>query len=277
MPITIKIGALEGTLPSASLSSLLDQPELKHSGAAQPLPSDLYVVISLWADNKPLVPAVQTAHRSFKSRSSISWAESVTLPIKYRDLPLSAQLAITVYDIAGPLTKTVVGGSTLRLFGKKATLKKGNQRLFLWAGRHADGRVETETPSKVGLKDEMGRLEKLVKQHERGDITRMDWLDKLAFRQIEHVHASAAQKSTNLFLYVDLPRFDWPVVFSEVVSSWSCFYVERRQFRLTGHPVICHSGVPAPDARVPHASHDAPNQPGRRRHRTLTLVQLASL
>ena len=219
IPITLKIGALEGPLPAPSLSSLLDQPHLKHSGAAQPLPSDLYVVTSLWADNKPLIPPVQTAHRAFKSRTNISWAETVTLPFKYRDLPQSAQLAITVYDIAGPLQKAVVGGSTLRLFGKKATLKKGKQRLFLWAGQQADGRVESETPSKVGLKDEMGRLEKLVKQHERGDITRMDWLDKLAFRQIEQVHAKEAQKSTNLFLYVDLPRFDWPVVFSEAVRT----------------------------------------------------------
>lgn len=29
----------------------------------------------------------------------------------------------------------------------------------------------------------------LVKEYERGDITKVDWLDRMAFRQIEKVHA----------------------------------------------------------------------------------------
>lgn len=31
-------------------------------------------------------------------------------------------------------------------------------------------------------------LEQLIKRHERGDLPRMDWLDKLAYRQIEKIH-----------------------------------------------------------------------------------------
>lgn len=33
---------------------------------------------------------------------------------------------------------------------------------------------------------------KLVKKYERGDIPKSDWLDKLAFRQMEEVHAVRA-------------------------------------------------------------------------------------
>lgn len=197
MNVTVKISSLEGTISERNTSDLLDNPALRHAGAQQALPSDLYVVVSLWADNKPLIPPFRTAHKTFKSKSNYAWNESLSLPIKYRDLPLSAQLAITVYDIAGPREVAVVGGSTMRLFGKKATLKKGKQRLYLWKGKEADGGVESETPSKVGLKDEMGRLEKLVKKHERGDITRMDWLDKLAFRQIEKIHAVSLRVGRN--------------------------------------------------------------------------------
>jgi hypothetical protein len=197
LQVSLKIASLEGPLVSlstpVSLSTLLANPSLKHAGSQQPLASSLYVSISLWADNKPLLPSVRTAHKSFKSKSNYAWNESFTLPIKYRDLPLSSQLAITVYDIAGPQSVAVVGGATMRLFGKKDTLKKGKQRLFLWRGVEADGSTESETPSKVGLKDEMGRLEKLVKKHERGDVTRMDWLDKLAFRQIEKIHAVSSE------------------------------------------------------------------------------------
>jgi phosphatidylinositol 3-kinase len=76
-----------------------------------------------------------------------------------------------------------------------------------------------------------------MKDFERGDIAKVDWLDRMAFRQIEAVHAvsplrrdavlawmltasvqAEAAKSDKLFLYVDLPKFNFPVVFSESVS-----------------------------------------------------------
>ena len=41
------------------------------------------------------------------------------------------------------------------------TLRRGKHRLLLWPGQEADGSIETRTPSKVGIKDEMGRLEKV--------------------------------------------------------------------------------------------------------------------
>ena len=85
------------------------------------------------------------------------------------------------------------------------TLRRGKHRLLLWQGQEADGSVDTKTPSKVGLHDEMGRLEKvllmssfthhaltppqLMKKFERGDLPKNEWLDKMAFRRIEEIHA----------------------------------------------------------------------------------------
>jgi hypothetical protein len=99
------------------------------------------------------------------------------------------------------------------------TLRRGKHRLVLWPGVEADGSAETTTPSKLGGRDEMGRLEKLVKKYERGDLPKSEWLDKLTFRKMEEVHAAETEKSENLYLYIDLPRFDFPVVFSEPISS----------------------------------------------------------
>ena len=62
-----------------------------------------------------------------------------------------------------------------------------------------------------------------MKDHERGDIPKVDWLDRLAFRQIEQVHQRESAISDRLYLYVDLPRFDFPVVFSEQVSHSPCW------------------------------------------------------
>lgn len=41
------------------------------------------------------------------------------------------------------------------------TLRRGKHRLLLWPGVEADGSVDTTTPSKMEVQDEMGRLEKV--------------------------------------------------------------------------------------------------------------------
>jgi len=70
------------------------------------------------------------------------------------------------------------------------TLRRGQQRLYVHRGVEADPRPETTTSSEIPMgEDEMGRLEQLVKDYERGDITKIDWLDRIAFRQIERAHA----------------------------------------------------------------------------------------
>ncbi|KAE9386016.1 atypical/PIKK/PI3K protein kinase [Gymnopus androsaceus JB14] len=179
--------------------------------------SDLYVICQLIADNKPLTIPFRTSFKAFKN--AYIWNEWITFPIRYCDLPLSAQITFTVWDIAGPRAAAPVGGTTFRLFGKKWTLRRGKHRLLLWLGTEADGSVESTTPSKIpGSTDEMGRLEKLVKKYERGDLAKSEWLDKLTFRKMEEIHAAETQKSENLYLYIDLPRFDFPVIFSEPES-----------------------------------------------------------
>lgn len=68
--------------------------------------SDVYVLITLsW---------------SFVLSSLVlcSWNEWLRLPVKYPDLPQSAQVALTVWDIYGPGKAVPVGGTTVTLFGK---------------------------------------------------------------------------------------------------------------------------------------------------------------
>ncbi|CAJ0767125.1 3651_t:CDS:10, partial [Entrophospora sp. SA101] len=89
------------------------------------------------------------------------------------------------------------------------------QKLYLWPNVEADGDDNTQTPSKTGDKNEMDRLEKLVKRYERNDMSKLEWLDNLAFRQIEKVNKLESSKSKKLYLYIDLPKFDFPIVFSE--------------------------------------------------------------
>lgn len=67
-------------------------------------------------------------------------------------------------------------------------MRKGKHKLYVWPGVEADGKNETSTPSRLKTTSELDRLERLVKKHDTGDIQPVDWLDALAFRQIEKIH-----------------------------------------------------------------------------------------
>src|SRR5213078_857397 len=136
-----------------------------------------------------------------------SWNEWLTLPILYSNIPLSAQLAITIWDVSPSDEKGInshavpFGGTTLPLFEQENTLQKGRQKCHVHRRKAADGLSHSTTPSTLptprrGVNeakkdavdteiDEMERLEKLFKKHEMGDIPRIDWLDQLAFRGVE--------------------------------------------------------------------------------------------
>ncbi|CAG8726130.1 17305_t:CDS:10, partial [Acaulospora morrowiae] len=222
-PLTVRISSLEGTREKKPFTALLQDPSLNHTGVQTSDFSDLYVNCQIYADNKPLTIPVRTSYKSFKNHwrlesdysFPIFWNEWLTIPLKFRDLPVTSQLALTVYDVYGPRKAVPIGGTTFRLFGKYNTLRRGKHKCYLWPNVEADGREHTTTPSKVGDKNEMDRLEKLVKRYERNDMAKLEWLDNLAFRQIEKIHKQESSKSKNLYLYIDLHKFDFPLVFSE--------------------------------------------------------------
>jgi phosphatidylinositol 3-kinase len=210
------------------------------------------------------------------------WNEWLTLPINYSTLPISSQLAITIWDLSpagGEGTKghaIPFGGTTLPLFDKESQLQKGRQKCYIHRRKAADGLNSSRTPAtfpKVKENDstgkglvlngdkeseEMDRLEKLFKKHEMGEIPRIEWLDQLVFRGLEkrglqasstslkalqrgrsrrsisalNLDGEAENITTNgeggtkdideagiederFVLSVELPRFDFPVVFAD--------------------------------------------------------------
>lgn len=99
-----------------------------------------------------------------------------------------------------------------------SNLKKGRQKCKIWLGVEADGLSDSTTPSTVASNSEMDRLEKLFKKHELSELPRLDWLDNLAFRQIERVNkqsSSSVERKNEHYLFIEFPRFDFPVVYSD--------------------------------------------------------------
>ncbi|KAG0299039.1 Phosphatidylinositol (PI) 3-kinase [Linnemannia gamsii] len=174
---------------------------------------DLYVTCQVFAGDQPLTVVLKTSYRPMSSK--FAWNEWITLPIKYRDLPLNAQLAFTVWDAASPRKVEPIGGSTLKLFGPFNIILTGPQKVRMWPECEADGNDTSKTPSETGEKDEMDRFEKLLKKQDRGDIPKIEWLDNLAYRQIEQIHKKLLVQSDKMLLNIDLPKFDFPVIFDE--------------------------------------------------------------
>uniref|UniRef100_A0A673JR72 Phosphatidylinositol 3-kinase catalytic subunit type 3 n=1 Tax=Sinocyclocheilus rhinocerous TaxID=307959 RepID=A0A673JR72_9TELE len=139
----------------------------------------------------------------------LSWNEWLRLPVKYPDLPQSAQVTLTVWDVYGPGQATPVGGTTVTLFGKYGMFRQGMHDLKVWPGVEGDGSEPTSTPGRTSstlAEDQMGRLAKLTKAHRQGHMVKVDWLDRLTFREIEMINESEKRSSNFMYLMVEFPR-----------------------------------------------------------------------
>ncbi|KAK3017117.1 hypothetical protein RJ639_006967 [Escallonia herrerae] len=212
LPVTFRIERLEGILPALKSrnSALTD------SNTEERRP-ELYVECALYIDGAPFGLPMRTRLES--TGPSYCWNELITLSTKYRDLTANSQLALTVWDVSCGKHEGLIGGATIHLFNVKKQLKTGKHKLRLWLGKEADGSICTTTPGKVPKEErgELERLEKLVNKYERGQIQRVDWLDRLAFKAMDKIkeHESARNGDSHLYVVVDFCSFEHRVVFQE--------------------------------------------------------------
>nr|ANG60478.1 phosphoinositide 3-kinase [Nicotiana benthamiana] len=212
LPVTFRIEKLEGKL----LTPKLSDSDNVDSTAEEKKP-ELYVESTLYIDGAPFGLSMRTR---LESRGpSFCWNELITLSTKYRDLTANSQLAFTVWDVSCGKGEGLIGGATIHLFNMKKQLKTGKHKLRLWPGKEADGSINTTTPGKVPKEErgELERLEKLVNKYERGQIQRVDWLDRLTFKAMEKIKESENSQngSSHLYLVIDFCSFEHRVVFQE--------------------------------------------------------------
>ncbi|BFZ56631.1 Phosphatidylinositol (PI) 3-kinase [Savitreella phatthalungensis] len=210
----LKITATELELPKQQpplSSEIFRDPRIAFVGSNTKDAFEFYLTLELWAGNKRLWPELRTRYRYNKTKK-VRWNETLVFP-DICALPLDAQLAITVWDVRGPGQKYPLAGTTIRVYDQDGVLRKGRQKLLLHRDRAADPFENTSTPSESTEVTELDRLEERIKSHEAGDLPRIDWLDNLAFRQLEKL---AAQPSTSehSYLILEFPRFDFPVVYT---------------------------------------------------------------
>nr|QFR39795.1 phosphatidylinositol 3-kinase catalytic subunit [Azumapecten farreri] len=206
--VEIKIGTLEGERERPSYTELLEDSMLKFSGAYTEGCADLYVTCQVFSDGRPLSLAVSTSYKAFSTRWN--WNEWLVLPVKYNDLPRNAVLALTIWDIYGPDKTIPVGGTTLPLFGKRGTFRQGMHDLKVWPKVEADPQHNSSTLGKTKDKnDQMSRLAKLSKKHRDGHMLKVDWLDRLTFREIEMVNEKQKRDSNFMYVMIEFPFINY--------------------------------------------------------------------
>ncbi|CED84076.1 atypical pikk pi3k protein kinase [Phaffia rhodozyma] len=271
-PISLKIGYLEGQIPKRSFKQVLDNPELKFAGSQLDTLSDLYITAQLYSDDKPLSIIYRTKHKPFGK--IYLWNEWVNLPNRLSSVPANAQLALTIWDIQGAGQAVPLGGTTIPLFGppsedegRQRLLKRGEQKCYVHREVEADGMSDSKTPAEVEARNEKGRLEDLVAKYGMKDLPRpkissvdhhnpppippppcppsgvpplgnyLDWITKKTFAEIERIHAAETSSSPYLFLYVELPKFESPVIFAEMETpSISALHDALSTLPLPPHP-----------------------------------------
>jgi phosphatidylinositol 3-kinase len=223
---------LKGQIQAPKTTELLQDPFLRKIYSL-PHREHLYITCQPFADGKPLCLPIKTAYQ-YLAGDLATWNEWIVFPIPYSQLPISTQIAITVWDCYSPRKPIPVGGSTMRLFGKHNTIRRAKHRLKLWSHTVADPYDPTKTPSKTNDLPELNRLEKLMRRYHRGDISKVDWLDKRIEQEIEKLEHDLFANVNGLYLYINLPIFDFPLVFNEPEYT----YPEEIHLRELDHNMV---------------------------------------
>uniref|UniRef100_A0A182N8W1 Phosphatidylinositol 3-kinase catalytic subunit type 3 n=1 Tax=Anopheles dirus TaxID=7168 RepID=A0A182N8W1_9DIPT len=205
--IAIKIGTLEGENVGYSYEKLIEQPLLKFSGMYTEKTPPLKVKLQIFDNGEPVGLSVCTSHKHFTTRWS--WNEWVTLPLRFTDISRTAVLGLTIYDCAGGREQsTVVGGTSISFFSTNGLFRQGLYDLKVWPQMEPDGSSNSATPGKSSTAgvSQMQRLSKLAKKHRNGQMEKIDWLDRLTFRELEVINEMEKRNSQFLYLMVEFPQ-----------------------------------------------------------------------
>ncbi|XP_052870088.1 phosphatidylinositol 3-kinase catalytic subunit type 3 [Anopheles cruzii] len=254
--ISIKIGTLEGENVGHSFEQLIEQPLLKFSGMYTEKTPALKVKLVIFDNGEAVGLPICTSHKHFTTRWS--WNEWVTLPLRFTDISRNSVLGLTIYDCAGGREKTtVVGGTSITFFSTNGLFRQGLYDLKVWPQVEPDGSTDSSTPGKcanAGV-SQMQRLSKLAKKHRNGQMNKIDWLDRLTFRELEVINEMEKRNSQFLYLMIEFPR-----IFIEE-KLCSVIYLEKNV-----HSILTHTLKPK-IVVVPDCEIDQENLVERKHHR----------
>ncbi|KAJ3617232.1 hypothetical protein Zmor_008848 [Zophobas morio] len=171
-------------------------------------PFELFALVKLFSNDNPLCLSARSKS-CFIGPGGV-WNETISFPIKCNSLPRDACLAFTLYTMFTFGAYEPVGGATISLFKSSGKLREGRQCLELWEDQVADCSYPSLTPGLKKSSTLLSRLNKLLKQYEKGEMKRVYWLDVYTFKKIEKIklfetkHRSLTRSSRQGHLGKDL-------------------------------------------------------------------------
>lgn len=225
--VQIKIGTLEGKFPRPKHSELLSDPMLYYSDNFKDGLSDLYVTCEVMTKQQSLCLPTQTSYKSFTSRWN--WNEWLELPIKYSELARDCLLTLTIHHIHHSHQHLIIGGTSISLFSKTGVYRQGMYDLRVWGrvqgGMHTPGKAKSNN-------DEMSRIYKLSKNHKNGRMMKVDWMDRLTFREVEMINERQKRCSEQVYLMVEFPCMH----FNNCPTNVTLLYYEKDADNVTYNP-----------------------------------------
>lgn len=195
-------------------------------------PSELYATIQLFGDqNTPMhVVPISTVNPARCNGSTVQWNEWVTLPVKFRDLPLGAKVGITFWYVGD----VAIGSAVMQLFNPSGLLKDGLELLKIMPNTTARQQlcqisttIDGDACEEEDAPTQLYRLEKLKEKYDRKQIPKNDWLDKLTFKRMAQIRQTLEVRTPEedlgefqssehgAVLWIELQYFGYPIVHEE--------------------------------------------------------------
>ncbi|EGV61879.1 Phosphatidylinositol (PI) 3-kinase [Yamadazyma tenuis] len=174
--------------------------------------SDMLVKIEVMSGSthKPVTLPCHSPYHSFTNNKRV-WNKYLKLPVNYNQLSIDSYLKFTLYEISDS-KQVVYGVGYLSSFNHSdSTLRKGMQKIPIRT-EYDDVTINYHDA------DDMNDGESNLIKYENGDFAKVDWLDKFSLPFVEKARNDELKTGTGsdlFYLYIELPRFDLPIVYSE--------------------------------------------------------------
>ena len=208
--LSVKVGGLDGKAPLPIVPTIKDE---FYRGDYQQAYADLKFNCYLWNEGEILTLPVSTSYRCFTSRWH--WGERLLVPMRICHIPVTAKLICEIREVVSSCDEVVLGGAAVSLYDSDCILLCGLVDIKIHMGISDPAKLVTLSNQQLSVHDEMSELAKLVKQHHSGEIEKVDWLDRLTFREVEHVNERSKQLCSAYHLTLEFP----PVVCKESILS----------------------------------------------------------
>ena len=149
------------------------------------------------------------------------------LPVQYSELSRDVVICIRLLDFA---TDECLGSSVFELFTEDGEFRRGKRDICIWPRVEPDPIYYDSQTGAIGQVDsthQMPRLKPLEEKWADQQIPRIDWLDRLVFREIEQINHKEKSTGDFLHLMIETQSFFHQSERTNEITPYACVYLER--------------------------------------------------